>query len=74
MGNYISLCQRKQTPAVKGIPSTRWLLESQPALDEGLLHQFFLVHFFTSKGIGFVTRVGFGNDGALVMVLHLFTQ
>lgn len=78
MGNYILVCQRKQTPAVKEIPSTRWLLEPWPVLDPGLPQKFHLVRFFTSEGIGcgltFVTRVAFGNYGALVIVFHSFIQ
>lgn len=56
----------------------RWLLEPQPVLDAELLQKFYLVCFFASKGMGcgltFVTRVSYGNYGALMIVFYSFIQ
>lgn len=52
----------------------RWFLEPQPVLDAELLHRAFLLRFFTSKGMGLGSWVGFGEDGAQAVVLHLVIQ
>lgn len=66
MGNYRSLCQRKQTPAVEGMPSTRWLWSSGRCRTHSCA-EVPLVSFFILKEIGcrltFVTGVGLATRG-----------